>query len=197
MPQTLEETYGNLVLCQLFTNIWFGEWNEYEKRMEEFPKEVSAAFPFHAHYDREETALWRENYFTIPGEYFIPPYLSSYYGKSEEQQEKARQDILCLIGEFDKLGFYYPLKKKEFPDHFGSLTAFFTAALNEQVKAIQQQDKETRSKLNELLIEVYRSYMKASLEKMLQHSTNKLSDPFFQAFIPYYVNNMQALAIEV
>lgn len=188
---TLNETFGKLLLSDLFTSIWFGNWDEYESIISRLPVELVRNLPFHKHYDREETALWRDNHFLIPGPYFIPPYLSSYFGKTEEEQDEARQDVLCLIGEFDKLGFYYPLEQNEFPDHFGSVTAFITAALKEEVEASQSGDAELVEQLRTVQHEVYNTYLAKGIHKMLETCMSRLTDPFFKTFIPFYARGME------
>ncbi|WP_217585776.1 molecular chaperone TorD family protein [Lentibacillus saliphilus] len=188
---TLEETYGKLLLSELFTSVWFGHWDDYEAVIGRLPEELVAELPFHEHYNREDTALWRDNYFQVPGDYFIPPYLSSYFGKGEEEQEQAKQDVLCLIGEFDKLGFYYPLEQGEFPDHFGSVTAFLTAAVKEEIKALEANDETLAEKLLTMQHNVYDTYMKQGIEKMLAHGETKWADPFFKEFLPFYGENMK------
>jgi hypothetical protein len=68
----MEEMYGKLLLGELFTSVWFGHWDHYEAMMSGVPEELAANLPFHSHYSREDTALWRDNYFQIPGPYFVP-----------------------------------------------------------------------------------------------------------------------------
>lgn len=196
MQPTIEETYGKLVLTQLFTHVWFGDWDEYEKAIEQLPEELIQAFPFHKHYDREETSLWHENYFSIPGPYFVPPYLSSYTEKTEGEQEKVKQDLLYLIGAFDKVGFYYPLEKEEFPDHIGSLTAFIAAAAKKEVEAAKDNDSELFQQMNELQQEIYESYLKIAIREMWNHYSEHIQDPFFKEFIPFYMHAMEDLKEE-
>lgn len=187
---TLEETYGQVLLSQLFTHIWFGDWDKYEATVNQLPENLLKEFPFHKYYDRKETEQWHENYFSIPGNYFVPPYLSSYQGKSEEEEVQAKQDLFCLVGTFDKLGFYYPLEQEEFPDHFGSLTAFITAAASEEVKALEKDDYELANQLRETQYEMYHAYLEPGIEKLWKRNKNKLADPFFKEFIPYYIASM-------
>ncbi|HLR69721.1 MAG TPA: molecular chaperone TorD family protein [Virgibacillus sp.] len=196
MPNTIEETYGKLVLTQLFTHVWFGDWDEYEKAINQLPDELIDAFPFHKHYDREESALWHENYFSIPGPYFIPPYLSSYTEKTEDEQEKAKQDLLYLIGAFDKVGFYYPLEKDEFPDHIGSLTAFITAAAKKEIEATKEGNTELVKQMNELQQEIYESYLRIAINELWSRYKNHIQDSFFKEFVPFYLNAMEDLRDE-
>lgn len=193
MTETLEETYGQLLLSQLFTHIWFGNWEEYELTIDKLPVHLREEFPFHKHYNRDVTELWHDNYFNIPGVYFIPPYISSYGEKTEEAANKSRQDLLCLIGTFDKLGFYYPLEQNEFPDHIGSLTAFVAAALAEETKALEQNDQQLASDLRDSREELYFTYIKPNIQKMWKHNKRKLADPFFKQFIPFYIDSMEEM----
>src|SRR5690625_830800 len=96
VTHTIEETYGQVLLSQLFTHIWFGDWDEYEETVNQLPADLLKEFPFHQYYERKETEQWHDNYFSIPGIYFVPPYLSSYQGKSEKEEVQAKQDLLCL-----------------------------------------------------------------------------------------------------
>ncbi|WP_284139152.1 MULTISPECIES: molecular chaperone TorD family protein [unclassified Virgibacillus] len=193
MLPTLEEAYGKQLLSHIFTHIWLGDWDKYEETMQQLPDQLALEFPFHKHYDRESTALWRDNYFSIPGDYFIPPYLSTYQDKSEEDDQEAKQSLLCLIGAFDRIGFYYPLEKEEFPDHIGSITAFIAAATNEEVKAIQANDEELLQQLQNVQHEMYQDHLAPALQALWKTNHQKLSDPFFQAFLPYYMDQMEAL----
>src|SRR5690625_5375459 len=88
MQYTIEETYGKLVLTQLFTHVWFGDWDHYEEAIDQLPDDLIEAFPFHRFYDREKVELWHDNYFSIPGSYFIPPYL-----RSEERRVGKSVDL--------------------------------------------------------------------------------------------------------
>lgn len=161
--------------------------------MSQLPEELVEEFPFHRYYDREETSLWYDNHFRIPGAYFIPPYLSSYNDHSAEAQEKSRQDVLCLIGEYEKFGFYYPLDQDQFPDHFGSITAFITATLKEQIKAIKKEDDELVSQLNDLKQQIYVRYLAKGIYEMTKQAKGKAIDLFFQQFLTYYAQNMKQI----
>lgn len=193
MTETLEEAYGQLLLSQLFTHIWFGNWDEYEATTDRLPADLKDEFPFHKHYKRETTELWYDNYFNIPGVYFIPPYTSSYDGKSEEDVDRSKHDLLCLIGTFDKLGFYYPLEQDEFPDHIGSLTAFITAAISEEINAREKGDQELVGQIIEVKEEIYYNYIRPNIEKLWENNEQKVTDPFFKQFIPYYINSMEEM----
>lgn len=188
-----EETYGKLVLCELFTSIWLGKWDNYEKIIAQVPEELVEEIPFHEHYEREETSLWYDNYFQIPGAYFIPPYLSSYHGQSGEEQERARQDVLCLIGEYEKFQFYYPLEEDVFPDHFGSVTGFITAILKAEVEAEQKEDLELSNQLKAIQRNIYTSYMKKGIKEMLEHAKGKVNDRYFQEFLYFYSESMEEI----
>lgn len=196
MLDTIEETYGKLVLIQLFTHVWFGDWDRYEESIEKLPNDLIEAFPFHKFYDRKETELWHDNYFSIPGPYFIPPYLSSYASKADEDQEKTKQELLYLIGAFDKVGFYYPLEMGEFPDHIGSLTAFISAAVKEEIKAREAKDNDHAEEMINLQQEIYNSYLGTAIHQLWGSYKDKINDPFFKEFMPFYMNAMDDLRHE-
>ncbi|NBJ68711.1 MULTISPECIES: molecular chaperone TorD family protein [Clostridia] len=191
MFETQVETYGKLVLTQLFTHIWYGDWDKYEQIVNQLPKNLVDQFSFHTFYAREETKIWHENYFSIPGKYFIPPYMSSYRGKSENEEVDTKQDLLCLIGVYEKMGFYYPIEREAFPDHIGSLTAFITATLKEEMAALEEGDGNLANQLTNVRKELYDHYLVPCLNAIWRQHQNKFSDPFFRAFIPYYIETME------
>ena len=193
MELRLSETYGKLLLGQLFTHVWFGEWDQYEDTIDQIPNELVASLPFHKYYDRDETSLWHYNYFSVPGVYFVPPYISSYQNKTEEDQNKTKQDLLCLIGAFDKVGFYYPLEKNEFPDHIGSLTAFIVAATKEEITALKNEDFELLKQLEETQTELYDLYLDSGINKLWNRHKRKFADPFFKTFLPFYMESMKVM----
>jgi hypothetical protein len=96
-----------------------------------------------------------------------------------------------LIGEFDLLGFYYPLEQDAFPDHFGSMTAFITAILREEIKAVKAGNIGLLEKLQEIRNRVYTSYLKNGIQSMLVQCKDRLADPFFQAFMPFFQSQME------
>lgn len=180
------EIYGKLVLSQLFTHIWYGDWEKYEETIGHLPAEMTDNLPFHQFYEPKDVKLAHENFFVIPGDYFIPPYVSSYYGKTEEEQQIARQDLLCLIGAYEKVGYYYPIENDELPDHIGSITGFLTALLQEEIKAYERGDQQLVKEVKQLQREVYHDYLKFALEKMEQSYKQKVDDQFFEHFLLYY-----------
>src|SRR5690625_2628436 len=196
MQYTIEETYGKLVLTQLFTHVWFGDWDHYEEAIDQLPDDLIEAFPFHRFYDREKVELWHDNYFSIPGSYFIPPYLSSYTDKTEAAQDKVKQDLLCLIGAFEKVGFYYPIEKEEFPDHIGSLTALISAAAKEEIKARKFEEEKLAEEMNNHQKEINESYLSKALYHLQKNHASRIDDPFFKEFLPFYINAMEDLRQE-
>lgn len=199
----LEESYGRLALWNILSHIWLGEWDEYESYFRDLPLEVKGEFPFHAHYKREEVSLWYDNYFVIPGEYFIPPYFSSYNrgvgsrvsegGKfeGEDFQEDAKQDLLCLIGHFERVGYYYPLEKNVYPDHFGSLAGFMVAAIREEIQAISNGDSARSDEMKALQEEIFTKYLIPVENKLKIFAKGKTKHPFFQTFLSYYHTAVQ------
>src|SRR5690625_3180279 len=186
MATTKVETYGKLLLTQLFTNIWYGHWDKYEETIEHLPIEMAHDLPFHPFYEPRKVKLAHENYFVIPGDYFIPPYVSFYYGKSEEAQQIARQDLLCLAEAYEKVGYYYQIENDELPDHIGSITCYITALLQEKIKAYDQGDDQLIEEVKQLQREVYNDYLKNPLEKIEQIYKQKVDDQFFKYFFPFY-----------
>lgn len=187
------ETYGKLLLIQVYTHIWYGDWDQYEQMIEQIPQKISHSLPFHPFYDRKEVSLAYDNYFVVPGDYFIPPYISTYRGQTEEAQQEARQNLLCLVGAFEKVGFYYPLEKDKFPDHIGSITAFIAALLHEEIKAYEQGNAELVESLQNLQKEVYEDYLHLALKRLWKHHEQTLDDPFFKHFLPYYMETVEMI----
>lgn len=193
MTMTKTEAYGKLLLSQLFTNIWLGEWDKYEQTISQLPNEITDHLPFHSHYVPREVKLAHENYFIIPGEFFIPPYVSAYYGKSEEEQQVARQDLLCLVGAYEKVGYYYPVEIDELPDHIGSIIGFITALLQEEIKAADQNDPKVNASIKKLQQEVYEDYLRPALNKMKNPLEKTIDDSFFKYFLPYFNETMEMI----
>src|SRR5699024_10370943 len=116
--------------------------------------------------------------------------------KTEDQQEKAKQDLLYLIGAFDKMGFYYTLEKEEFPDHIGSLTAFITAADKKEIEATKEDNTKLVKQMNELQQEIYESYLRIAINELWARYKEHIQDPFFKEFVPFYLNAMEDLRNE-
>lgn len=193
MTMTQVETHGKLLLSQLFTNIWLGEWDNYEQTISQLPDEITLNLPFHSHYDQREVKLAYENYFVIPGEYFVPPYVSAYYGKSESEQQTARQDLLCLIGAYEKVGYYYPAEIDELPDHIGSIIGFITALLREEIKATNENDTHLVTDIKKIQREVYEDYLRPGLNKMEKPLQITIDDSFFKNFMPFFYESLEMI----
>lgn len=186
MNSMVLELQGKRILANIFTAIWLGNWNQYEKIFKEMPDEMSAEFPFHRFYNRERVELWHENHFSIPGDYFVSPYFSSYSKKEQEEDDTRTKDLLCLIGLYEKTGFYYPLEKDLYPDHIGCLTAFLSSILFEQIKAIQEQDDLYSKTLIDIENEIVNQYIKPVLPRLLKEAKKKVDTPFLKEFLLYY-----------
>lgn len=193
MPIKQVETYNKLILTQLFTNIWYGDWKIYENTLSSLPKERTNNLPFHPFYDPKAVKLAYEKHFVRPGEYFISPYVSSYYEKNEEKQLKARQDLLYLIGAYEKIDYYYPIEKDELPDHFGSVTGFITALLQQEIKAHEQNDRKLIAEIKQLQRDTYDDYLKAAIIKMEQYFNQMVDNQFFEHFLPYYIEILEVI----
>ncbi|MEI3612235.1 molecular chaperone TorD family protein [Pseudogracilibacillus sp. SO30301A] len=187
------ETYGKHLLTQIFTHVWYGDWDRYEDMINQIPEELARGLPFHPFYERKQTSFWYDNYFLVPGDYFIPPYVSSYRSKTKEDQHQAKKDLLCLIGAFDKVGFYYPLEQEEFPDHIGSITAFIAALLLEEINAYENSDEKLVKSLKSVKKEVYENYFQGCLEHISTFHLKKVEDPFFKKFLPYYMESIKEI----
>lgn len=191
MEEKMLESQGRFKLFNLFSAIWLGDWELYEQIVQELPDEILTDIPFHAHYDKEQVSLWYENYFMIPDQYFVPLYFS-HYVKSLKGDEAVKQDLLCLIGMYEEMGFYYPLEKEKYPDHIGCTTAFFTATIRAEIKAYQKQDHEDLLTLNKLQLKIYNDYIHPNLVGVLKGAKNKIQDPFFNEFISYFQDMLES-----
>jgi hypothetical protein len=185
----MEERYGKLALANIMTSIWFGDWDRYEEIMKEVPESVKAELSFHSFYKRDEVQLWHDNHFFIPGDHFVSPYFSS-YTKNGEDEEARRHDLLCLIGLYEKTGFLYPLEEDRFPDHFGSLTAFLSSVIQEEIKAAQEGDSEYLKQLEKLEADVLRQYIQPVIKPMMGKAEGKMKHSFFKEFLGFYAELM-------
>lgn len=189
MNALIEERYGKLALANILSAVWFGDWDRYEKIFNEMPDEIKAEFPFHQFYHREQVKLWYDNHFYIPGDYFVSPYFSSYTSE-EKDEDTRRQDLLCLIGIYEKTGFYYPLEKERYPDHLGCLTSFISSALQEEIKALQDGDSDYYGKLVGLEDDIRNNYIVPVLQPLMEQSNKKIDHLFFKTFIKFYAQTM-------
>lgn len=185
MVITQEEQYGQLALTNILASVWLGDWDRYEEIFKQMNEDMKANFPFHKLYDRGNVQLWHENHFYIPGDYFVPPYFSSYKGKNVSEEEK-KKDLLCLIGTYEKMGFYFPLHQGLYPDHLGCLTSFIGAIQQEKIKAMDLKDEELFRQLDKLEIETVRDYILPVLEAMIGNTLKQMKHPFFSEFIPFH-----------
>lgn len=185
MMKSKEEQYGQLALTNILASVWLGDWDRYEAIFKQMDVEMTESFPFHSNYERENVALWHENHFSIPGDYFIPPYFSSYKRKNVIEEDR-RKELLCLIGSYEKMGFYFPLHQAMYPDHLGCLTSFIGAIQQEKIKAINSKDEELFQQLDKLEMETVRDYVLPVLEGMNGNALKQMKHPFFSEFIPFH-----------
>ncbi|CAH2715025.1 hypothetical protein BACCIP111895_02202 [Neobacillus rhizosphaerae] len=188
--QTVEELHGSMVLANIMSVIWLGDWDRYETIFAEIPAEVSNQFPFHQHYQREKVEVWHENHFCIPGEFFISPYFSSYSGNGGKNAEESRKSLLCLIGLYEKLGFYYPLENNLYPDHLGCLMVFVRSLIQEQIKAKQDSDVELYNKLVDLEVEILSNYIQPMLKPLQKNASNHVQHPFIKEFLECFCQSL-------
>lgn len=191
MTNSVEETYGKLALWNILSHIWMGDWDNYETIFEEIPSQMKDAFPFHKHYKKEDVSLWYDNYFVIPGDYFVSPYHSSYTSGGGDAIEQTKKDLLCLIGLYERVGYFYPLEKEIYPDHFGSLTGFLVSAVREEIQALQNKDEELAEEMRKLQNEVLDKYIRPVLRKFRKEADSKITQPFFREFVDYYQQVME------
>jgi TorA maturation chaperone TorD len=181
----MEERYGKLAIANIVTSIWFGDWNTYEEFMKDVPDSIKDELSFHSFYERDEVKLWHDNHFFIPGDHFVSPYFSS-YPKEGEDEEARKQDLLCLIGLYEKTGFYFPLEQDVLPDHFGSMTTFLSSILQGEIKAEQEGDHAYLQQLEEIEAEVLHKYIQPVIKPMLAAAESKVKHPFFKEFLSFY-----------
>lgn len=191
MRMTKEEQYGQLILTNIFGSVWLGDWDHYEEIFKEMDEGLKGSFPFHSEYVREMVKLWYENHFLIPGDYFISPYFSSYTSKNNIGAEEGKRDLLCLIGMYEKLGFYFPLHQDLYPDHIGCLTTFLAAVMQEKLKADEEDDRELLYLLSELEDEIALKYILPIGENIYEKEMNRIQHPFFEQFLSYYMDVMR------
>jgi len=188
--ESLAEKYGQLLLSQIFTQVWYGNWNEFEETIEQLPTEWQEQFPFYEVYNRKETKSWHEHYFNIPGEYFIPPYLSSYQKEEVQAKESMKNDFYNFIERFDNVDELNVLREEEFSDHIGSLTAFVTIMISLEIKAIQENNDVYMKDLQHIREHFCKKHLKPGVDKLWETYKHKVKDPFFETFIPYCLSNI-------
>lgn len=191
----MEERYGKLAIANILTSIWFGDWNRYEEFMKDVPESMQAELSFHSFYKRDEVQLWHDNHFFIPGDHFVSPYFSSYTNDSEDE-EARKHDLLCLIGLYEKTGFYFPLEQDRLPDHFGSMIAFLSSILQAEINAEQTGDNEFIKQLEEIEMDVLQKYIQPVIKPMLEMADAKVKHPFFKEFLNFYGDLMNEAWIE-
>ncbi|WP_017756810.1 molecular chaperone TorD family protein [Calidifontibacillus oryziterrae] len=190
MNKTKEEQYGKLALTNILTTVWLGDWDRYEEIFQSMDKNLEKHFPFHINYNRENVKLWHENYFSIPGDYFVSPYFSSYMDQSTDPEER-KKNLLCLIGAYENMGFYFPLDVELYPDHIGCLTAFIGAVQQEKIKAYQNKDYELMNQLSSLEEKIGLNYIIPAAESMQRQAKGKIHHPFFKQFLVFYSTIMK------
>lgn len=188
--QEVEELKGSLALANIMSVVWLGDWDRYEKIFAEMPTELREQFPFHQYYNREDVAIWHENHFFIPGEFFISPYFSSYSSNNGQDIEERRKNLLCLIGIYEKMGFYYPLEENLYPDHLGCIMVFLTSLLQEQIKARQASDEQLYQKLADLKNEIFHEYIQPILSSLQKIALNNVKHPFLHEFLQYFCSTL-------
>ena len=188
--QTMEELKGSLALANIMSVIWLGDWERYENIFAEMPIELREQFPFHKYYTQDEVAIWHENHFFIPGEYFISPYFSSYTSNRGQDAEERRKSLLCLIGHYEKMGFYFPLEKQLYPDHIGCIMVFVSSLLQEQIKAKHDSDEELYLQLDELKSEILTDFIEPILSQLQKNMLNNAKHPFINEFLQYFCRSL-------
>lgn len=190
MLQIAEEQYGRLALTNIFTTVWMGDWNRYETIFDNMNGSLQEGFPFHSEYNRKQVLLWHENHFLIPGDYFVSPYFSSYMDINSDVEER-KKNLLCLIGMYEKMGFYFPLEQELYPDHIACLTALIAALQQERIKALEHNEYQVNEQLAQLEQEIAVTYILPTIKSMQKISDAKLKHPFFKEFLTFYSETMK------
>ena len=184
--QTLEELQGSLALANIMSVIWLGDWERYENIFAEMPETLKNEFPFHPFYNREEVEIWYDNHFFIPGSFFIPPYFSSYCCQNKGAVEDSKKSLLCLIGHYEKMGYYFPLENNLYPDHLGCLMVFISSILQEQIKAVQSKNTKLSVEMSALKNELLSEYLYPILAPLQKSAENLVKHPFIKEFLNYF-----------
>ncbi|XJZ28914.1 molecular chaperone TorD family protein [Bacillota bacterium Lsc_1132] len=186
MNDLLEVKNGLLTLTNILSTVWLGDWDQYEKVLSELPDELKKQLPFHSYYKREEVDLWYQNHFDIPGDHFVSPYFSTYSAQEKGNSEETNKELLCLIGTYEKVGFYYPLEKKLYPDHIASLSVFLGSIIREEIQAEKNEDQESLKPLQQMRIEVVEQYLTPLLNGLKNAAETKVHHAFLKEFIAFY-----------
>ncbi|MBM4763056.1 molecular chaperone TorD family protein [Bacillus sp. B15-48] len=180
-----EELYGKLALTNILASVWLGDWDRYEEIFHQMDAGLRESFPFHSEYNRDLVQLWHENHFLIPGEYFVSPYFSS-YKLNRVNVEERKENLLCLIGTYEKVGFYFPLEQELYPDHLGCITAFISALQQERIKALQENNSILDEQLYQLEKKIVCDYILPLKNEIKDAAESKIHHPFLRQFISYY-----------
>lgn len=182
MIKTSEEQLGLLALTNIMSSVWLGDWDTYEAIFEKMDDNLKAYFPFHNEYERENVKLWHDNHFSIPGRFFIPPYYSAYKRKNEHEEEKKKK-LLCLIGNYEERGYYFPLQQQLYPDHIGCMIGFIGAIQKEKLRLLDLNEFDEVNSLKELELDVAKNYVWPLLHSIRQRGAFK--HPFFEKFLDF------------
>lgn len=196
LNDSLEVKNGMLALTNIFSSVWLGDWDQYEKILSEMPKELTTELPFHSLYDREEVDLWYQNHFVIPGDHFVSPYFSTYSAEKQGSNEETNKELLCLIGIYEKVGFYFPLEKKLYPDHIASLNVFFGSLMREAITAQTNDDQKYLKQLQEMQAEILNQYLLPLGNGLKNAANNKIYNQFLKEFVDYYADFLEKEANE-
>ncbi|MGG5254252.1 molecular chaperone TorD family protein [Neobacillus sp. SM06] len=185
MNELLDVKQGTATLINILSTVWLGDWDQYESIMAKMPDELKAQLPFSTHYDREEVDLWHQNHFTIPADHFVSPYFSTYSSQLSGNKEETNKALLCLIGIFEKVGFYYPLERKLYPDHIGSLTIFVAAILQQEISTEKNQNHDERKQLLDIRSEILNQYVRPLQKGIKMAAQGKIQNLFLKEFINF------------
>ena len=195
MNELLDVKQGTATLVNILSTIWLGDWDQYESIIAKMPDDLKAQLPFSSHYNREEVDLWHQNHFTIPADHFVSPYFSTYSSEMSGNKEETNKALLCLIGIFEKVGFYYPLEQKLYPDHIASLNVFLGAILQKEISAEKSDNEEELKRLQEMRSAILNQYIRPLLIGIKNVAKSKIQNLFLTEFINFSADFLEKEAL--
>lgn len=183
--ETIHELKGKQFVYGIFSALLLGQVERYRQVMENLPVDIRRQFPFHQDFEEEKVAAAYDNLFVVPGDYYIPPYYSSYAGQYKDNELEIREHLLCLIGLFERFGFYYPIEQEQLPDHIAMFFSFMQASLALEEKAWTDNDEKLAGQAQQLQKRFLDEFLHPWVPVLLSQVQKQEISPFFQKWGHY------------
>lgn len=178
--EAIHELKGKQFVYGLFSAILLGQVERYDQVMRELPVDIRKQFPFYQDFEKEKVTAAYDNLFVVPGDYYIPPYYSSYAGLYYDNELDLNENHLCLIGLFERFGFYDPIEQEQLPDHIAMFFSFMQASLALEVKAWTDDDEELAKQAQQLQKRFLNEFLHPWASVLLSQVQKQEISPFFR-----------------